>query len=1123
MKLTTVLLMATFLQVSASGYAQITLLKKNVSLEEVFKEIKAQTKYHILYSPQALEKAHLVNISVQNGSVEEVLKQSFQNQPLTYAIQNLTIVVREKRQPGNTFLQAVPVRGKVVDDQGAPLVGVTVKVKGTNVGTTTNVSGDFSINAPDNSILVFTYLGFSDQEISATTIFLTVVLKEKITDLEQVVVIGYGTVVKPDLTGSVGMVDIKDMENAPVASFEQALAGRVAGVQVFSEEGQPGREGMNIVIRGSGSLTQSNAPLYVVDGFPIEDFDAGTLNTDDIESINVLKDASATAIYGARGANGVIIVETKKGQIGTPVVSYNGSVGFQQILKRMEVMSPYEFVRYQVDLGNGASYLSGGRTVEDYRNVEGVNWQDQLFRTGKTNIHNIALRGGSPSTRYSISASMYDGEGVIISTGNNRYQGRFSLDHNFNKKLQVGTNINYSSQTGFGRRASTGAASHTTLLLYATLAYRPVTGRIDYSQDDLVDDIIDDDINTLQDYRTNPIISTQNEYNKSISDNLIANGFLKYEIIKGLTFKTTAGINSNSGLSEYFYNSKTSRGTPALPTNGRGQWGGRTNSKRIALSNENTLTYKKKINSHSFDILGGFSVQESRTQSNGFIATQVPNESLGVNGLGEGLPFTNSTRASVFTLQSYLTRANYNFNSKYLFTATLRADGSSKFSKENRWGYFPSAALAWRMNKEPFMKSLDFVSDSKLRLSYGLTGNNRVSDFATLPLIGYNIYHSYSFGNELPTSGALIESLGNADLKWETTKQIDLGYDLGLFRNKVELTLDVYRKTTEDLLLNASMPTHTGFTRVYKNIGSVQNQGLEVTLNTVNIHKKDFSWETNFNISFNRNKILGLTKGEDNFFSAVAWDNNYANTNLYIAKVGQPVGQMYGYVWDGVYQLEDFDEQRAGVYTLKNTVTTNNTSRTSTVRPGDIKYKDLNGDLVINELDQTNIGSGLPLHIGGISNRFTYKGLGLGVFFQWSYGNDVFNANRMTFEGSATANRNQFASYVNRWTPENPSNEYFRAEGAGPGGLYSSRTVEDGSFLRLKTISLDYSIPKNLIRGVKVNNIRLHASAQNLLVWSDYSGYDPEVSSKHSTLTPSFDYSSYPQARTIVFGVKASL
>jgi len=1024
--------------------------------------------------------------------------------------------------------QIKTVTGKVYDGQTNELLtGVSVKLKNSSLAVTTGADGGYAIKCKETDVLVFTYVGFEPLEISVgkrTAINAT--LKNDSKTLNDVVVVGYGQVKKGDLTGSVGVLNVAEtIEKAPVMSLDQALAGRIAGVQVSASQGQPGKEGINIVIRGAGSLTQSTAPLYVVDGFPNEYFDAGSLNINDIESINVLKDASAIAIYGARGANGVIIVETKKGKLAAPAVTYNGSQGYQQLWQRMEMMSPYEFVKYEIERGYGPNYLTNGRTLESYRDVEGINWQDQLFRTGKVGIHNIAVRGGTAQTRYSISASIYNNDAVIINTGSNRYQGRLALDQTLSQKFKVGVNVNYSSNSYYGTDASItnrDQASVTSYLLYNVLGYRPVTGRNDFTEDDLLNNLIDSDINTNNDYRVNPILSTKNEYNKTWNNTLFANAYLTYDIIKGLTFKTTGTINVNDANREYFYNSFTAQGNPTNPGNYRGQWGGKQATDRYIWSNENILTYKKKFNTnHNFDAMVGFSSQKTKMKTGGFSSINVGNELLGINGLASGTPSTIINSAGENTLLSYLGRINYDYKSKYLLTLSARADGSSKFSANNKWGYFPSGAFAWKLSSESFMKNIKVINDAKLRVSYGLVGNNRVDDYPYQDQLTQAVDASYSWNNATPTLGTFISRLGNSDLTWETSKQLDLGLDLSLFKRRIEFIVDVYRKDTKDLLLNAAMPRFTGYATAYKNIGAIRNQGIEITLNTVNIKKKDFSWETNFNISFNRNKVLALS-GETNRLETIQWNQNYTNSPLYITEVGQPAGQFLGYIWEGNYQYSDFDETATGVYLLKAAVPTNGNPRAS-IKPGDIKYRDLNGDGTVDDKDRTIIGRGTPIHTGGLSNIFKYKGFDLNVFFQWSYGNDVINANRLMFEGTSLNLLNQFATYTNRWTPENQNNEQYRTNGYGPSGRYSTKVIEDASYIRLKTLSFGYRIPAKYLSKYKIKSIGFTVAAQNLLTITNYTGFDPEVSTRNSVLTPGFDYSAYPNARTVVFGINATL
>lgn len=1025
----------------------------------------------------------------------------------------------------------VVITGRVTDNKGEALVGVNIRLKNGAAATRTDTIGNFKISVPDpEGILVFTYLGFSTTEVpirGRTSV--SVVLVSNITGLNEVVVLGYGSTTKKDLTGSVSQVRVEDLQKAPVLSFDQALAGRVAGVQVLSNDGQPGAEGINIVIRGANSLSQSNSPLYVIDGFPMEDPENMSLNPEDIKTINILKDASATAIYGARGANGVVVIETKRGQIGAPSITATGSFGFQEVTNRMEVMNPYDFVRYQFERDDQTTtdtYLTNGLTLEDYKRTSGINWQDRLFRRAPMQVYNIAIRGGNNQTKYSVSGSVSNQEGVLINSGQNRYQGRFVLDQAVGKKVNLGFNVNYSRFGNNGQIASAansgnGASSY---LLYSVWGSRPVSGKsLNPATDDLGDELIDEDIDQTMDYRVNPIKSAENELRKSISNNLIANAFIAIDVIPDLKLRISGGVENLIRRNTSFYNSLTSRGTPLFPNNTRGQFGSVNYSERSTWLNENTLTWTKKINQYNrLEILGGFTLQGTKAAGYGFLSQNVPNESLGIAGLEQGIPGSTSSSASENKLSSFLSRVNYNYRSRYLFTASFRADGSSKFSPENRWAYFPSAAFAWRLKEERFMKQLKFISEAKLRTSYGVTGNNRVNDFATLPGLTSPVGASYSFNNGSPSTGVIQSSLGNSKLKWENTTQIDVGLDLGFLDNRIQFNVDVYRKTTSDLLLNASLPTTTGFTNVFKNIGEVRNEGLELTLTTVNIKSGSFSWNSDLNISFNRNKVMGLAENQDNLLSTIGWENSFNTVPLYIASLNGPAAMFFGYLSDGLYQVDDFDQPASGAYTLKLSEPSNGMARYR-IQPGDIRYKDINLDGVVDEKDRVVIGRVLPKHSGGFSNNFSYKRFDLNIFFQWSYGNQIYNANRMMFEGNVNnkANLNQYASYNDRWTIDNQDSKMFRTGGPGPAGYYTDYYLEDGSFLRLKTVALAYSLPVKLLKPTFVKSLSASVSAQNIYTWTNYSGMDPEVSVRNSALTPGFDYSAYPRARTLVFGIRA--
>jgi TonB-linked SusC/RagA family outer membrane protein len=1032
--------------------------------------------------------------------------------------------------------QEISLSGKVLSKDGNPIPGVTVFVvgtmKSTMKGTITDANGQFKLTVPtDAKTLMFSFVGMKTQvvQIGTKTTF-SVSMEDETIGIDEVVVIGYGTQKKSDLTGSVGVVSVENVAKAPVASFAEALAGRVAGVQVNSSDGQPGG-GINITIRGAGSLTQSTSPLYVIDGFPVEDPNPATLNPEEIESMTILKDASSTAIYGSRGANGVILIETKRGKIGKPVVTFNCSQGFQMNPKPMELMNPYEFVKYQSELNptgpTTAAYfaydtdLGRAKTLEDYRGVKGINFQDYVFRTGEVRIYDLAIRGGNNQTRYSISGSIYDQQGVIINTGLNRYSGRVTLDQTISNKIKTGITVNYSSVTQAGQVINQGtvASGNTTAyILTRVWMYRPISGN---PNDDLLADVMDTDAATFYDYRMNPLIDLENQHQLNRTNLFEANSYVSYAITKSLTFKSTAGIRDNRLIQERFYNSKTLQGGPSVG-NINGVNGSIANTLSSSFSNENTLNYKRTFNKdHTITGLGLFSLNGIKTSVNGYGGRFLPNENIGMDGLDEGIAYNPVSRSSSNTMASYAARLDYNYKSKYIITGTFRADGSSKFI--DHWGYFPGVAIAWNMHREGFFtKVFPAVSTSKLRMSYGSNGNNRVGDFDTYARL-YQDINGYSFNNGTPTGAIYVSAVGNPNLQWEKVNTIDLGYEISVLKNRVSLEFDLYRKTTENLLLNALLPPSSGYRSAMKNIGKLRNDGMEFTLNTVNVSTKSFHWQSNFNISFNRNIVMELTRGQQSLPSnpAAAFTSNYKSP-LYLAEIGKPSGMMKGYIWEGNYQYADFDNPAPGVYILKPSVPTNGAVR-NTIQPGDIKYRDLNGDGIVDTADETFIGRGQPIHIGGFSNNFSYKGFSLNVFFQWSYGNDIYNANRLFLEGNRSlyVNINQFASYVNRWSPENQTNANYRTGGQGPAGFHSSKVVEDGSFLRFKTLALSYSIPTRFIKKAYLNKLSLNIAAQNLATWTKYTGMDPEVSARNNVLTPGFDFSSYPKSPTIVFGFKA--
>lgn len=1036
--------------------------------------------------------------------------------------------------------QVKNIAGTVTNEQGEPIAKVTVITSKTKKSVVANDKGYFHIvGVVTGETLTISSIGYVSKTVTVENESnLKIQLSRTNQTLDDVVVIGYGTVKRKDLTGSVGSAKVEDMRKAPVVSFEDALAGRVAGVQVSTGDGQPGSTS-NIVIRGGNSITQSNAPLYVIDGFPLEDPDNNAINPDDIESIEILKDASSTAIYGARGANGVVMITTKQGKTGAPVVTYNNWLGVQQPSKQIPVMSAYEFVKYQTELLPATApqlYFQNGKTLESYRDVKGVDWQDQVLQNAFMQNHALAVRGGTAATKYSVSGSYLDQNGIVINGGYKRYQGRFSIDQRLGKKFRTGINANYTYAIKNGQIAnlttddlnSSSAGNASSYLMYSAWGYRPVTGN--GNMDDFVNDPFDDDLTSSVDLRVNPVVNSNNTYNYVYSKSFYSNAFLEYSFLKNFKFKVTGGLVENNMRFEKFNNSNTAAGNPVTVYGSTyGINGSVNNAYNRSLLNENLLTFSKSFNKkHVVDALAGFTIQRNESESNGYASVLLPNEALGIKGLDQGTVLEKNYTGTYSTLVSFLGRINYSLNSKYIFTASFRSDGSSKFDPSNRWGYFPSGAFAWNFGQEKFVRKLGILSSGKLRASYGITGNNRVSDFAYLSVldqeVGANSTNTRSgyYFNGTYIKGTVPTMVGNDKLKWERTGNLDIGMDLGFVNDRINVTVDYYYKKTNDLLLNASLPTSSGYMTAYKNIGVVVNKGLEVTINTVNINKKNFTWSSSFNIAFNNNKLVSLNGDEPSLTTRVTnWNAQFNNSLPYIALPGRNVARFYGFIFDGLYQLSDFDLLPNGSYQLKATVP-NNGNDASTIKPGHIKYKDLNGDGIVDANDQTVIGNPNPLNIGGFTNNFRYKQFDLNIFFQWSYGNDILNANRIVFEGAeARPNLNMYKTFENRWSMDNQSSLLPVAGGYGP-NVYSNRTIEDGSYLRLKTVSLGYNLPKFLMKRWGMQNIRVNASAQNLVTWTNYSGLDPEVSVRNTALTPGFDWSAYPRARTITLGLNVT-
>lgn len=1037
--------------------------------------------------------------------------------------------------------KTISVSGAVVDAQGTPLPGVIVyQSDNSSNGVVTDIDGRYTIKVPAKATLVFSCLGYADQSIPVngkSNITATLTEDSLALDAAEVVSVGYGSVARRDLTGSVSKVDMDDISKSSTLNFDQAIAGRVAGVVVSTSDGAPGSEA-NIVIRGNNSLTQSSAPLYVVDGFPMESSVATAISPSDIQSVDILKDASATAIYGARGANGVIVITTKQGVEGKPVINFSASWTGSVLANKADLMNAHEFVQMHDDYSKSFSlnniYLTEKTDhgtvydyykVDDYLNVTSMDWQDQIYRPAFSQNYNVSLSGGSKSsgTKYNASFSYTDQEGIIVNSNFKRYNGKINLSQKLWKKADMTINATWSRSITDGNTpasSNSSSSSVSSYLMYSVWGYRPVKPiYLGDVSEDFANSLIDADLADSDDRRFNPAASVRNEYRKRIYDYLSANAALSYDIIAGLRLRISGGYVYTNTQNEQFNNEKTATGYP-LSALGWGVNGAIHTYKANTWLNENTINYSKTFGgAHHFKALAGITFQHQTYKYTGVKSYRMSTSSLGLNGLHTGdyqpvTPYENN-----WGLMSYLARINYDYKYKYYFTASFRADGSSKFPKQNRWGYFPSASVAWNFNREDCLKDVSWFNNGKLRFSWGYTGNNRTntpwdfySKITTEP--GSTASFDYVINGQI-VPGYFPSNMTNEKLKWETTEQYNLGLDLGFFDNRLTFTADAYLKNTRDLLLNATIPASSGYHAAMINVGSIRNKGLEFTVNAIPVQKKNFEWSTNFNIGINRNTVIGLSQNQTALISTVSWNNTYSSQYPYITQVGMPTGMMFGYIYDGVYKPEDFvngDILKEGIPYLSS-------YKRTAIKAGDPKYRDITGDGIIDDSDRTIIGCGQPLATGGWSNNFKFYGFDLAFFFNWSYGNDVLNANRLMFENYQGTHLNQFSTMKNAYHPvKNPDSDIPRV-GANGMFVYSSRVIEDASYIRLKSLSLGYTFDNRLTRRLHISNLRIYFSAENVFTLTNYSGADPEVSTRNSVLTPGFDWSSYPRARGFIGGI----
>lgn len=1035
----------------------------------------------------------------------------------------------------------VTVKGNVSDASG-PLPGATVYQDGKmSNGILTGPDGGYTIMVDPDATLIVSCLGYAEikEKVSGRT-KIDFMMKESYETLaaSEVVSVGYGSVARRDLTGSVGKVNMDDISKSTPMNFDQALAGRVAGVVVSTSDGAVGSEA-NIIIRGNNSLTQSSAPLYVIDGFPTESSFASSISPADIESIDVLKDASASAIYGARGANGVIIITTKKGSQGKPTVNFSASWTGSKIANKVDLLNGYDYVRlddeYYMNRSSShtsyfTNYLEDGTpdsryySLEDYASVPYVDWQDYVYRNALSQNYNISLSGGNSKTgtSYNVSFTALDQNGILVKSNFNRYSGSIKLSQKIGEKVKVDFSANYSQANTNGIQPSSSNSNSTvsTYFLYSVWGFRPLKPLRDgVVGDSFINQLVDEEVSNPNDFRFNPMANVKNSYRKIIRNYLNSNVALNWDIIKGLRLRITGGYNQARTRNESFNNSQTMTGHPASPL-GKGPNGFIYNTDVTSWLNENTLNYDKIFgNDHNFQALVGFTAQGETTRFTGVEANHVQSELLGVEGLNTGEYQSVTPYKRDWLLLSGLARVNYNYAHKYYVTASLRADGSSKFPSGNRWGVFPSGSVAWSFSNEDWAQNNGWFNTGKIRASWGMTGNNRTqtpydyySRFVTRP--GYNSLDYVRDGKTV--SGFFRENMENPFLGWETTAQTDIGLDLAFLHNRISLTADIYQKNTYDLLLQATMPASSGYESAMINVGSMRNRGIELSITAIPVQTKNFTWTSTLNFGMNNNTVTALANNQTTLISTIDWHTRYSSQTPYVTKVGMPTGLMYGYRYIGTYKYDEFSNGTL----LKDGIPYFGVREN--IRPGDPKYEDVNGDGVINDSDRTVIGIGQPLHTGGWNNTFNFYGIDLSIFMNWSYGNDLLNANRLVFEYYDGTQLNQFGTMRNAWSLErNPDSDIPRS-GASGMEFYSSRVVEDGSFLRIKTVTLGYTFPSKWLRKMKIQSLRVYLTAENLFTFTNYSGPDPEVSTRNSVLTPGFDWSAYPRARSLTGGVSFS-